>query len=140
MHSSYVYLLIFQIIIVVALVFSLLALIVRRMRGEQMAGASAGGEASAFDAELDALSKAQAEKIRELEAQVNEMGDSSDVVNKLKEQNDQYSEKVKYLEQKLLEYEILQEEIGTLSQLKVENEKLKKRVLTMSAGVGTGGD
>ena len=38
-------------------------------------------------------------------------------------------EKVKFLESKLLEYEILQEEIGALSGLKIENEKLKKELM-----------
>lgn len=38
-------------------------------------------------------------------------------------------EKVKYLESKLLEYEILQEEIGTLSTLKLENERLKSGLM-----------
>lgn len=37
-------------------------------------------------------------------------------------------DKIKYLESKLLEYEILQEEIGTLTGLKMENEHLKAKV------------
>jgi len=40
-------------------------------------------------------------------------------------------EKVKFLESKLLEYEILQEEISTLGQLKIENEKLKSDLVRL---------
>ncbi|MCB0418502.1 MAG: hypothetical protein KDD39_12695 [Bdellovibrionales bacterium] len=39
-----------------------------------------------------------------------------------------FKDKIKYLESKLLEYEILQEEIGTLSGLKMENEHLKNKL------------
>ena len=45
----------------------------------------------------------------------------------MKEKNKALQDKVQYLEQKLLEYEILQEEISTLSVLKLENEKLKSQ-------------
>ena len=42
-------------------------------------------------------------------------------------------DKIQYLESKLLEYEILQEEIGTLSNLKVENERLRE--MLVKAGI-----
>ncbi|MEZ4751094.1 MAG: hypothetical protein R3B54_10870 [Bdellovibrionota bacterium] len=42
-----------------------------------------------------------------------------------------FKDKIKYLESKLLEYEILQEEIGTLSGLKMENEHLKNKLDSM---------
>lgn len=45
-------------------------------------------------------------------------------------------DKIKYLESKLLEYEILQEEIGTLSGLKMENEHLKAKVLKLEKKLG----
>jgi hypothetical protein len=43
-------------------------------------------------------------------------------------------EKVRYLESKLLEYDILQEELSSLSSLKQENERLTKQVEDFQAG------
>lgn len=42
-------------------------------------------------------------------------------------------DKVNYLESRLIEYEILQEEIGSLSQLKLENERIKQELMQMKA-------
>lgn len=134
MQGPYAYLLILQILIVTALFLSLIGLVIRRLRGVEAIEGPLVDIAAPPNPELEALSKEQSEKIRQLELQIDEIGGSGDIVAKLKEQGDQYADKIKYLEQKLLEYEILQEEIGTLSQLKVENEKLKKEVLTSSDG------
>lgn len=43
-------------------------------------------------------------------------------------------DKVRYLESRLMEYEIVQEEISALSQLRVENEKLKEELLKAQGG------
>lgn len=43
-------------------------------------------------------------------------------------------EKIKYLESRLLEYEIVREEISGLSSLKSENERLKNELATLKGG------
>ena len=45
-----------------------------------------------------------------------------------------------YLESRLIEYEILQEEIGSLSQLKLENERIKQELMQMKAKAFTGAE
>ncbi len=131
LHGSYAYLLIFQILLVASLALVALSLIVRRLKFS-LAGAGEIPTASlaevaevrsqmeGFRIERDAL----IEKISGLESSKDEAA----TAGPLAEQNRGLNEKVKFLESKLLEYEILQEEIGALSVIKVENEKLKKRV------------
>jgi hypothetical protein len=46
-------------------------------------------------------------------------------------ETDELKHKIGYLEGKLLEYEIVQEEIASLSSLKVENEKLREEIVQM---------
>jgi|GEM_PF-6022194 len=46
-------------------------------------------------------------------------------------ETDELKHKIDYLEGKLLEYEIVQEEIASLSSLKVENEKLREELVQM---------
>jgi hypothetical protein len=46
-------------------------------------------------------------------------------------ETDELKHKIEYLEGKLLEYEIVQEEIASLSSLKVENEKLREEIVQM---------
>ncbi len=77
------------------------------------------------------LSKEQAEKIRALETQVLELDLGGASLTQAMDKSKALEEKVKYLEQKLLEYEILQEEISTLSVLKNDNEKLKSQILQL---------
>lgn len=121
LQGSYAYLLIFQIVVVTGLLLVLLWLIARRIRevGQPETVPAVP------DATLSALSKAQSEKILGLETQIQELEKGGAGLVQLKEKNKALSDKVQYLEQKLLEYEILQEEISTLSVLKLENEKLK---------------
>ncbi len=55
-------------------------------------------------------------------------------VRVLNEESEMLRDKVKYLESRLMEYEIVQEEISSLSQLRVENEKLKEEILKAGGG------
>ncbi len=50
------------------------------------------------------------------------------------EEGTQLKDKIRYLESRLMEYEIVQEEISALSTLRVENEKLKEDLLKFQGG------
>lgn len=126
--GSYAYLLVFQIVIVTVLLLFLLWLIARRLR-EVPAPEPAG--VAVPDESMIRLSREQATKIEALENQVAELDKGGATLVQAAEKNKALEDKVRYLEQKLLEYEILQEEISSLSLLKVENEKLKAQVLSL---------
>lgn len=121
-QGSYAYLLIFQIIVVTVLLLFLLWLIARRLRefGEPETVPAMPDEGAAR------MSTEQTDRIRTLESQLSEAQTAGSNVTEWKDKNKTLQDKVKFLEGKLLEYQILQEEIGTLSALKSENEGLKK--------------
>ena len=132
LQGSYSYLLVFQIAVVTVLLLTLILLIARRIRYAEVAATPEHRENVASEAALQ-ISEEQMKEIEALREKISEMErDNADVVQ-IKEKNKAYAEKVKYLEQRLLEYEILQEEIGTLSHLKTENENLKKRIQNMGS-------
>lgn len=119
LQSNFAYLLIAQIILVTLLFLGMLAVSIRRLKnGGNLAsdGAEVGG-GGADMAEFLALQ----EKLAQFEIEISRG-------KLLADENKLLREKVRYLESKLLEYEILQEEIGTLSALKLENENLKQEL------------
>lgn len=132
LQGSYAYLLIFQIVIVTMLLLSLLWLIARRLREP----AVPDPVSTVPDESILRLSREQATKIQALESQISELEKGGATLVQAGEKSKALQDKVTYLEQKLLEYEILQEEISTLSLLKVENEKLKAQVVQLG---GSGG-
>jgi hypothetical protein len=155
MQGAYAYLLIFQILVVTLLFLTLLWMLVRRIRLAAEAGelpttsapnattgadtANLTGEVSKLLAESQQTVTALRAQISQLENQLLNSGSSTEAAAgaadpKLAENHQLLQEKVKYLEGKLLEYEILQEEIGTLSSLKIENEQLKAKVTKLEAG------
>ncbi len=75
----------------------------------------ASSEAAPPSAANTASSEALAEKDREMKL--------------LNDESITLKDKIKYLESRLMEYEIVQEEISNLSQLRVENERLKEELL-----------
>lgn len=153
LQGSYAYLLIIQILIVTALFFALIALIVRRMMKFSDPSLE---ELPKFDTEntvnLNVVSIDQfsaqlqnnSDNLPPSDESSVKSADTAPAAQKLSEppkhqdsgepQND-LIEKVKYLEGKLLEYEILQEELSTLSALKAENEELKQRLIYNKASV-----
>lgn len=133
LHSSYAYLLVAQILLVAALSLVLLALVVKRIKvhvvGTEAVTSNAGlGEFKTKAETLETEKLELIKKISDLEAQMQDSGGGGDKAARA------LTEKVKFLEAKLLEYEILQEEIGSLSTLKVENEKLKETVMRLQKG------
>ena len=128
LQGGYAYLLIFQIIVVSSLCVLLAAMILRRMRSETLpiSGAVAKG-AAGTSVELTELQIKY--KVLETENTKLQTGKTDSVA---------LQEKVKFLESKLLEYEILQEEIGALSSLKVENEKLRKEFTELQGELTNG--
>lgn len=139
-QGAYAYLLIALILIVSGLFLSLLWLIVKRTKDVAEATSTAVLDTGALvatpvvaDPSAIAASSAELESVRtenqslkaKIETLENEIKGSLGATDRAKELN----EKVQFLESKLLEYEILQEEIGTLSSLKIENEQLKQRLV-----------
>jgi len=118
LRGSYSWILIFQILLVTALFLGILYLWVQRI----VAANTENEEETGTEAEVSTEALAELEGLRE---KVEKLQDQP---NPLANENKGLKEKVRYLESKLLEYEILQEEIGTLSALKLENEQLKKQV------------
>ncbi len=140
-QGAYAYLLICLILIVSGLFLSLLWLIVKRTKEAgsfAFAGVSPGlsGQASVTapvdammpqinSAELEGLQKENQRLKEKIQVLEDDIKNSDGAGDRAKELND----KVQYLESKLLEYEILQEEIGNLSSLKIENEQLKQKLV-----------
>ena len=56
-------------------------------------------------------------------------------LKQLTEEGSVLKDKVRYLESRLMEYEIVQEEISSLSELRVENEKLKEELMKAKSQV-----
>jgi hypothetical protein len=133
-QGGYAYLLVAQILIVTGLVLSLLFLVVKRTMDSgvglaatqnhqvsESAGLAAQAASVMVASGVAAGTSPPAAAAKSLDADIEK------VFNEKKNLED----KVKFLESKLLEYEILQEEISTLSALKIENEKLKQKVQQM---------
>lgn len=150
-HGAYAYLLIFQILVVTALFLTLLWLIVKRTRdgalyagaeafdSTQMTatlGAPAAAAAYAANAAQAAAGEATSANAAEQPAASAASAVDHEKLRKSEEDNNALAEKVKFLESKLLEYEILQEEIGALGALKTENERLKQRLVALEQGGG----
>ncbi len=129
LEGSYIYLLIFQIIVIAVLLVALIWLVIRRLRGLNFDSVAASTTTVVQDEALIKLSNQQKEKISSLEQELLKLENATSSIKALQDENASLKEKIKILEQKLLEYEILQEEIGTLSYLKLENEKLRKQIL-----------
>ncbi len=128
-QGSYAYLLVFQILVVTGLVLTLISLIVRRTReAHALAGGGVSTDSHAISASAPMMVVDDG-KIQELEAKLAALEDENGKFKASSADAKTLREKVKYLESKLLEYEILQEEIGTLSALKVENEQLRKELV-----------
>lgn len=151
-QGAYAYLLIFLILVVSGLFLALLWLVVRRTKEAGQAAADllansqlapAGTITAPVQAVLGGITKEEWDGLNEennklkgkIEVLENDLRATAGSSDRAKELND----KVQYLESKLLEYEILQEEIGTLSALKVENEQLKQRLVASGISLSDSG-
>lgn len=132
LHGSYAYLLIFQILLVTALFLSFLWLVAQRIR-------RSAGSLIALSTENAALTPpktaGEMSELNELKGRLSALQAENDKHRAASDENKSLREKIRYLESKLLEYEILQEEIGTLSALKLENEKLKEEIVHLKPSV-----
>jgi hypothetical protein len=123
-QGAYAYILVLQIIAVSGLFLSLLWLLVQRIKEsprESLPGVTAVPTAQVTAPELVAAAGAVS-----IDQEANQ---------ELLTENQNLNDKLKYLESKLLEYEILQEEIGTLSSLKIENEQLKSKLMELESNL-----
>lgn len=133
LQGSYAYLLVFQILVITGLVLALIWLIAKKTQ-EAHALASPSTNVSAVPATVIKADPAQEVRIGELEAKLTALEEENKGLKTASGDARSLKEKVKYLESKLLEYEILQEEIGTLSALKLENEHLKQELMQAKDG------
>lgn len=122
----FAYLLIAQIFVVTGLLLYLLGMMARRISRLSSTEGAAVAQSTVVVAQVTSvnadLEKELRDKITKLESENSQLASGGN-----KDQTG-LVDKVKYLESKLLEYEILQEEIGQLSNLKNENETLRTRV------------
>lgn len=118
------YLLIFQIMVVSGLMLALLRIMYLRMKKVAENEAEIVSTLAPVEGLSPAVEKELRDKIAKLEADNNQLSTSN-------KDNSSLVDKIKYLESKLLEYEILQEEITTLTNLKNENESLKAQILEL---------
>lgn len=129
LQGPYAYLLIFQIVIVASLVLSLIWLIARRTREAYVSGGTMAVAPLVAPSVSSVLSEDTLARIAELEGKLAALNEENFQLKGAAGDGKTLREKVKYLESKLLEYEILQEEIGTLGALKRENETLKSQLM-----------
>lgn len=137
-----------QVIVVASLAVTALWLYFKRVRNQAIA--EAGLEEESADKlpetseSLNSVNEVHLALIRDLEAKVSVLEkEKIEMASEPKEQileeekrknleltkiNQQTSEKIKEMEGKLLEYEVIKHEIGLLAQVKLENEKLKSTV------------
>lgn len=150
LQGAYAYLLIFLVAVVSGHFLLLLWLIARRIREAAVGGAELGAGAEVVS-NLSAMSVGSAtaaavspsptpemaptivqgvpvEEVEALKKELTQLKSERTEIQATLDSSSELKERVKYLESKLLEYEILQEEITALSALKVENEELKKKL------------
>jgi hypothetical protein len=125
LQGVYAYILIFQILVVCMLFLFLLWLVIRRIQEPKLLDIPMTAAVAAVEATAIPASQSEAE----LQAKIVELEKDKALSQTATQEHKTLTEKVKYLESKLLEYEILQEEIGTLSSLKLENEDLKQKIM-----------
>lgn len=121
----FAYLLIAQIFVVSGLMLYLLGMLAKRISRMVPEDGQKGAQVIPMPAIDVGVEKDLRDKIAKLEADAASAASAGAGGGK-----DQAAlvDKIKYLESKLLEYEILQEEIGQLSNLKNENESLRAKV------------
>lgn len=126
LQGSYGYLLIFQILVVTSLFVAFLWMMAQRTKSENYSFA-----APAEGPTVTSVSAVTPSEYQQLKEKCLKLEEENTKMLSLKEEYEGLLQKTKFLESKLLEYEILQEEIGTLGSLKVENETLKGELQTL---------
>lgn len=131
LQGSFVYLLVFQILVITGLFLSLIWMLIKRTR-ENLVTAGIPMPTPPVVPEIQAPLLVEAKPVElptpiqtvasvvGVAAPVTPSTYETEVVSK--------NEHIQYLENKLCEYEILQEEIGILQELRAENELLKKQL------------
>ncbi len=123
-QGPYPFILVFQVLIISGLLLSLVWLLILRVR----ATAVVTPQPSAAAPETDSAAHIAHPTVEPPASGAVNVGGG--------EETKALQEKVKYLESRLLEYEVVQEEISTLGQLRAENEKLKQDILKFQASLG----
>lgn len=112
------YLLIAEVVIVAGLVWVLIGLVLKRLKHPHTEPVTDIEKTEAYQALQAKLSQLEEEK-SSLITQLGQSGDS-----------EKLQKTIAFLENKLLSYEIVQEEISVLGELKAENEKLRAELST----------
>lgn len=138
-----------QIIIVSSLAITALWLYFKRLKNQVIieTGLEENASPSIAGQTLDEINNVHLAMIRDLEAKVvaldkekleimnsvsyQELEAERQKTEQLKKLNDEVVQKIQGLEIKLLEYEVIKDEIGLVSQVKAENAKLKETISEM---------
>lgn len=128
------YLLVGEIVGVVSLSWVCVGMFVRKLRATPDASVMPALEVPSEPARIEDHPEYQSllKKVGELEAQLQVKTESQPAAPTAGEV-EKLQKTISYLENKLLEYEIVQEEIATLGELKKENEKLKADLLELNS-------
>lgn len=125
------YLLVSEILVVLGLSWLLIGMMLRRVRyGTKEVLSATDSPKEPLKIEDQPEYQALVEKNRLLELKVAEQLNQAPQVP---EDYEKLKSTIQFLEKKLLEYEIVQEEISTLGDLKVENEKLRTELQTLKS-------
>ena len=112
LQGAYAYVTLFLILVVSFLLLTLIWLIAKRAK-------------EAIEPSVDVVALPTSIELEALKGELTTLSEENGRLKGSSQELVKSNDKIKYLESKLLEYEILQEEIGSLSSLKVENEHLK---------------
>lgn len=123
LHGAIGYLLIAEVVIVTGLVWALIGLVMKRLKHPQVQHNTDVEKTEAYQVLLAKLAQLEEEK-SSLITQMSQSGDS-----------EKLQKTIAFLENKLLSYEIVQEEISVLGELKAENEKLRAELGTFKKEV-----
>ncbi len=144
--GPYPYLLIAQILIVSALLLSLIWIFIQRAQqgdfetGEQSLIATAAEPPAQKETPIASLPVSEVAAAPPPEVTVPPpppvKQETDGDAEKLSTEAEGLKDKVRYLESRLMEYEIVQEEISNLGSLRSENEKLKEELLRLNASLG----
>jgi hypothetical protein len=152
--GPYPYLLVAQILIVSSLLLSLIWIFIQRAQQGELERAEQGALLEVAKVPTPAPFESPAPVVEKtaVPAATPERSASPDLatpavalnkeneaeIQKLSAESEGLKDKVRYLESRLMEYEIVQEEISNLGALRSENEKLKEELMKLSAAPSGG--
>lgn len=135
-------LVIFQVLIVCGISLGLIAILIKKTKASYDVSLPANSLPTSSEGSVPLVegksfpvdTESDKKEVESLRLKIKSLEEENEKNKLEKSDSSGVQDKVRYLETKLLEYEILQEEISTLSSLKNENEQLKLRIQEFETG------